>query len=84
MQHLSVVASTYSLSATQNNTQSKLCLMFKYIPNGKDIYGPMEYSTNGKDIMAPMKCILIVFSLNWKCMVLWKTVFEIGGGHGER
>ena len=45
---------------------------------------PMEYSTNGKDIMAPMKCILIVFSPNWKCMVLWKTVFEIGSGHGER
>ena len=29
-QHLSVVASKYSLSATPNNTQSKLCLMFKY------------------------------------------------------
>ena len=39
-QHLSVVPSTYSLSATQNNTQSKLCLMFKYSPNGKGIYGP--------------------------------------------
>ena len=40
-QHLSVVASKYSLSDTQNNTQSKSCSMFKYIPNGKDIaYGP--------------------------------------------
>ena len=42
-QHLSVVASKYSLSDTQSNTQSKLFSMFKYSPNGKDIvYGPNE------------------------------------------
>ena len=29
-QRLLVVASKYSLSATPNNTQSKLCSMFKY------------------------------------------------------
>ena len=34
-------ASTYSLSTTQNNTQSKFCSIFKYSPNEKDIvYGP--------------------------------------------
>ena len=40
-QHLSVVASKYSLSDTQNNTQSKLCSMFQYSPNENGIvYGP--------------------------------------------
>ena len=40
-QHLLVVASKYSLSATRNNTQPKLCSMFKYSPNGKGIvHGP--------------------------------------------
>ena len=40
-QHLSVVASKYSQSDTQNNAQSKLYSMFKYSPNGKGIvYGP--------------------------------------------
>ena len=55
-QHLSVVASKYSLSATPNNTQSKLCSMFKYGPSGKGIvYGPNGYNTNGKGIMTRMK-----------------------------
>ena len=49
-QHLSVVASKYSLSAMPNNTQSKLSSMFKYrksivyCPNGKwkRHHGPSE------------------------------------------
>ena len=45
---------------------------------------PVEYNTNGKGIMAVMKYILIIYSPNWKCMVLWKIIFEIGNGHGER
>ena len=45
---------------------------------------PMEYNTNGKGIMAPMKYILIIFSPNWKCMALWRIIFEIGNGYGER
>ena len=45
---------------------------------------PMEYNTNGKGIMAPMKYILIIYSPNWECMVLWNIVFESGNGHGER
>ena len=44
----------------------------------------MEYNTNGKCIMAPVKYILIIYSPNLKCMVLWKIVFEIGNAHGER
>ena len=40
----------------------------------------MEYNTNGKGVMALMKHILIIYSPNWKCMVLWKIVFEIGNG----
>ena len=36
-----VVASKYSLWDMENNTQSKLCSMFKYSPNGKGmVYGP--------------------------------------------
>ena len=32
-----------TINNTQNNTQSKLCPMFKYSPNGKGIvYGPSE------------------------------------------
>ena len=45
---------------------------------------PMEYNHNGKYIMAPMKYILIIYSPDWKDMVLWKIVFEIGNRHGER
>ena len=44
---------------------------------------PMEYNPYGKGIMAPMKYILIIYSPNWKIMVLWKLVFEIGNRHGE-
>ena len=37
----SVFASKSSLCDMENNTQSKLCSMFKYSPNGKGIvYGP--------------------------------------------
>ena len=42
-QHLSVIASKYSLSATPNNAQSKLCSMFKYSLKRKGIV----YSPNG-------------------------------------
>ena len=64
-QYLSVVASIYSLSATPNNTQSKLCSMFKYSPSGKDIvYGLNGHNTNGKGIMTRMKYILIIYSPN--------------------
>ena len=42
-EHLSVVASKYSLCDMENNTQSKLCSMFKYSPKGKGmVYGPNE------------------------------------------
>ena len=37
----SVFASKSSLCDMENNTQSKLCSMFKYSPNGKGmVYGP--------------------------------------------
>ena len=40
-EHLPVVASKYSLCDMENNTQAKLCSMFKYNPNGKGmVYGP--------------------------------------------
>ena len=45
---------------------------------------PIEYNHNGKNIMVPMKYILIIYSPDWKGMVLWKIVFEIGNLHGER
>ena len=45
---------------------------------------PMDYNNNGKGIMATMKYILIIYSPNLKCMVLWKIIFEIGNGQGER
>ena len=35
----------------------------------------MEYNTNGKGIMAPMKYILIIYSPNWKCVVLCERLF---------
>ena len=42
-EQLSVVASKYSLCDTENNTQSKLCSMFKYSRNGNGmVYGPNE------------------------------------------
>ena len=64
-QYLSVVASIYSLCATPNNTQSKLCSMFKYSPSGKGIvYGLNGHNTNGKGIMTRMKYILIIYSPN--------------------
>ena len=40
-EHLSKIASNYSLWDMENKTQSKLCSKFKYSPNGKDmVYGP--------------------------------------------
>ena len=38
-----MVASKYNLCDTENNTQSKLCSMFKYSRNGNGmVYGPNE------------------------------------------
>ena len=59
--------------------------MFNTIPMEKAWFMvPIEYNHNGKNIMVPMKYILIIYSLDWKGMVLWKIVFEIGNLHGER
>ena len=72
-EHLSVVASKYSICNTKNNAwKLKLCSMFKHSPNWKG----MVYVPNG--------IFPLVFNPNGKCMVLWKMPFRSGNGHGKK
>ena len=66
-EHLSVVASNYSICDMESKTQEfTICSMFKHSPNGKD----MVYGHIGKGIVASMEYILIIYSTNGKGMVL--------------
>ena len=69
--HFSVVASQWILCNTENNTlEFKLCLMFKIAPMEKTWFmAPMEYIPNGKGIIVPIEYTLTVYSPNGKGMV---------------
>ena len=45
---------------------------------------PVEYIPNGKGIIIPIEYTLMVYSPNGKVMVLWKIVFQSGNGLGKR
>ena len=66
-EHLSVVASKYSIYDMENETEEfTLCSMFKHISSGKGmVYGP-----NGKGIIASLEYTLIIYSPNGKDMAL--------------
>ena len=66
-EHLSVVASKYSIYDMENETEEfTLCSMFKHISSGKGmVYGP-----NGKGIIASLEYTLIIYSPNGKGMAL--------------
>ena len=80
-EHLSVVASKYSIYDMENETEEfTLCSMFKHISSGKGmVYGP-----NGKGIIASLEYTLIIYSPNGKGMALWNIVFPSGNRHGKR
>ena len=42
-----------------------------------------EYNPNGKGKVVPMEFTLMVYSSYEKGMVLWKTIFRSGTGHGR-